>query len=561
MILLIDNYDSFTYNLYQYLRETSEETVEVHRNDEITIEEIEARNPSRLVISPGPGRPEDAGISVEAVRHFAGKLPILGVCLGHQAIAAAFGGKITASRRIVHGKCEWIRLDGKGLFRAMDSEVLFTRYHSLAVESDSLPEVLEVSASSTDGEIMGVRHKELCIEGVQFHPESIAGSEGKRLLSNFLRYKRESFVPKIGLAKLLAAGHMNQDEAENFMEELTEGNLSQAQIAAFLIGMTAGGINAEEIAGCARVLKRKRVPVELPFPLLDTCGTGGDGKGTFNISSFAALIAASCGAKVAKHGNRAVSSVSGSADFYKALGIDTELRAEEAADMIEKSGFAFLFAPFYHKAMRHAASVRKELGVKTIMNLLGPLSNPAGASYQLIGVFAPEYVKPVAEAAILLGLKRVLVVHGAGGIDEISVSGETYAVYADAEGCLEEMTIKPEDFGISSYQVESLTGGSALENAALARALLGKSASPEERVGAGPIDALREAVCLNAGAAVFIYGLATGLKEGYEMAKDALLSGETLTKTEEIIRSAREMKANGTENQKTCRTKKALTFA
>jgi anthranilate synthase/phosphoribosyltransferase len=338
--------------------------------------------------------------------------------------------------------------------------------------------------------------------------------------------------------------------------------------------------------------------VDLPFPLLDTCGTGGDGKGTFNISSFAALIAASCGAKVAKHGNRAVSSVSGSADFYKALGIDTELQAKEAANLIKESGFAFLFAPFYHKAMRHAASVRKELGVKTIMNLLGPLSNPASASYQLIGVFAAEYVKPVAKAAILLGLKRVLVVHGAGGIDEISVSGETYAVYADAEGNLEEMTIKPADFGIGTYPVESLAGGSAEENAALAKALLGQTPAPDpapapgngsatgSRRTAGPapdpdagshraaasspepapapvpgavaVEALREAVCMNAGAAVFIYGLASDLKEGYRIAKEALVSGETLAKTEEISRMAPRLKGADIERANDCGKSKPL---
>lgn len=186
MILMIDNYDSFTYNLVQYLGELGEELM-VRRNDQIAIPEIERLNPERIVISPGPKRPEDAGICVELIRHFAGRVPILGVCLGHQAIGYAFGAKIVPAQKLMHGKLSEIRHDGRTIFQGLKNPLKAIRYHSLAVEEESLPEDFEISARSEDGEIMAIRHKRFILEGVQFHPESILTEEGKRLLENFLR--------------------------------------------------------------------------------------------------------------------------------------------------------------------------------------------------------------------------------------------------------------------------------------------------------------------------------------------------------------------------------------
>ena len=186
MILMIDNYDSFTYNLVQYLGELGEE-LRVYRNDQITISEIEELAPERIVISPGPGRPERAGICLELIRHFAGKIPILGVCLGHQAIASAFGGKIVRAKRLMHGKTSEIRHNGKGIFQGLKNPFLAVRYHSLAVEEASLPQDFEVSARAEEREIMAIQHKKYPLEGVQFHPESILTEEGKKLLANFLR--------------------------------------------------------------------------------------------------------------------------------------------------------------------------------------------------------------------------------------------------------------------------------------------------------------------------------------------------------------------------------------
>lgn len=528
MYILIDNYDSFTYNVYQYLRELTDLPVRVFRNDEITVGEIEALRPRGIVISPGPGRPEDAGITVETIKAFTGKVPILGICLGHQAIGYAFGARIVGAARIVHGKTEPIITDGRGLFRSIPNPAVFVRYHSLVVEEASIPPELEISARSADGEIMGLRHRKHQVEGVQFHPESAGSQGGKTLIKNFLNYRREPFEPKVSLTGIMAGKDMSRGEAENFMEELTEGNLGPAHIAAFLVALNAKGVTGEEIAGCAAVLQRKRKPVPCDIPVLDTCGTGGDGFGTFNISSFAALIAASSGVAVAKHGNRAISSKSGSADFYGAMGIPIELTPEQALDSLHRHRFAFLFAPLFHGAMRHAAPVRRDIGIKTIMNLLGPLVNPAAAQYQLLGVYDRALCRPMAEAAALLGVKRAFVVHGLDGLDEISVTSPTFIVRLDEHGSISEDVFDPAEMGIPRFAPEELLGSDAEGNAAMAMDLARGEGS----------EALRQAVLLNAGAALAVYGTAADITEGYGAAREALESGRVLEKIEDLRREA-----------------------
>lgn len=543
MILIIDNYDSFTHNLYQYLREITPEPVKVYRNDALTIHLIEQLAPSAIVLGPGPGRPEEAGITEEVILRFMGRIPILGVCLGHQAIGHALGGRIIQAREIVHGKAQDIEVDGKGIYRGMASPTRFTRYHSLAIDEETLPAELEVTARAADGEIMGVRHRDHILEGVQFHPESIASEEGKKLLRNFLNYRRDRFDAAAMLTRIMEGNDLSVAEASSFMEELTDGNLSDIQIGAFLAAFTTKGVTASEIAGCAQVLLRKRTAIDLgDTPLLDTCGTGGDGLHTFNISSLAALVASAAGAKVAKHGNRGVSSVSGSADFYQALGIEINLSPAEATTLLLEEGFSFLFAPHYHSAMRFAAPARKALKVKTLMNLMGPLVNPAGAQYQLIGVYHPALCGPMAEAARLLGARRVLVVHGGDGSDEISVSHPTQGIFIDEDGVVEDMDIRPESFGIGPYLAGDLRGGTAAMNAALTKALLGhEDATISDEVEARHLAAIRDAVILNAGAALFVYGTAYNLQDGVDQAREAWDNGAVLAKLEAVTAGARRL--------------------
>ncbi len=524
MIILIDNYDSFTYNIYQYLARLSEEEIRVVRNDEITVEGLAALYPSRLVVSPGPGRPEDAGISVEAIRYFAGKIPVLGVCLGHQAIGYAFGGNIVGAKFIKHGIAEEMTLDGKGLFRTIGTKGTFTRYHSLVVEEASLPADFEVSARAADGDIMGIRHKTLPVEGVQFHPESIASVQGEALLKAFLSYRREGLPFSKVLSALMSGKNMSRETAELFMEDLTEGSLDERQTSAILTAISAKGPAAEEIAGCASVLCRKKKTVPIERALTDIVGTGGDGMGSFNISSMAALVAAACGVTIAKHGNRAVSSKSGSADFYEAFGFKIDIPAEKSAAIINATNFGFLFAPVYHSAMRFAAPVRKLLGVKTIMNLVGPLSNPANAENQMLGVYDRSLLVPVAEASKMLGSERVMVVWSHDGFDEISPCAPTEVVEIGEDGKRREYTVSPADFGIGDCDVNELAGGDANENVRLAREMLEGKGRP----------AIVAAVALNAGATVYISGKAATIVEGYRLALAAIADGSVARKIEEV---------------------------
>jgi anthranilate synthase/phosphoribosyltransferase len=530
MYILIDNYDSFTYNLYQYCAQMGGADFTVFRNDRISVDEIEKKVPEGIIISPGPGRPENAGICVDVVRRFAGRIPILGICLGHQVIGYAYGARIVGARRIVHGKTEQITLDGKGLFRNIPTVCRFTRYHSLGIERDTLPADLEVTAVAGDGEIMGVRHKEHAVEGIQFHPESIASEYGEKILHNFLNYKREPFDLKAYLAKLVSGRDLTETEAASFMDELTRGELSSVQIAAVLVALMTKNITPLELSGFASVLKHTKKCISFSGPLLDTCGTGGDETGSFNISSMAALVAAACGASVAKHGNRGVSSKSGSADFYREMGIAVDISPEHAQMLLKKTGFTFLFAPIYHSSMKHAAVVRRELGIKTVMNLLGPLVNPADAEYQLIGVFSPKFSVPMAEAARLMGKKRVMTVCSLDGFDEISVSAPTRVVQIDENGNMKDYVFDPADLGVKRFPREELRGGDPKHNARIAESLLNSEGRP----------AIREAVALNAGAALFVYALAGSIKDGYLMACNALESGRVREKIQEI-RSAQKI--------------------
>ncbi len=525
MIVLLDNYDSFTYNIYQYIARLSPEEIRVIRNDDLSVEALAALNPSRLVISPGPGRPEDAGISVAAIRYFAGKIPILGVCLGHQAIGYAFGARIVGAKFIKHGIAEEMTLDGKGVFRTVGKKGVFTRYHSLVVEESSIPEDFEVTARASDGDIMGIRHKSLPIEGVQFHPESIASTQGEAVLKAFLIYRREGLAFSSVLSSLLQGQSMNQETARNFMDDLTEGLIDERHISAILTAISAKGPSAGEIAGCASVLcQKKQAFPYLGTQLTDIVGTGGDGMGSFNISSMAALVAASCGVPIAKHGNRAVSSKSGSADFYEALGFKIDLIPEKSAAMIQQTGFGFLYAPVYHSAMRYAAPVRRLLGVKTIMNLVGPLSNPANAQNQMLGVYEKSLLVPVAEASKMLGAKRVMVVCSRDGFDEISPCAPTDVVEIDEDGIRKEYVISPESFSVTQCSAQDLAGGDAAKNASLAMELVNGIGRP----------AILAAVALNAGAAMYIALHANTIQEGYQHALQALEDGSVLRKIEEV---------------------------
>ena len=534
MILVIDNYDSFTFNVVQALECATKEEIKVVRNDEAGVEQLAAMQPSHLIVSPGPGNPSGAGVSVEAIRYFAGKIPILGICLGHQAIGEAFGAKIVGAKFIKHGIVEDIDLDGRGIFRTIGRSAKFTRYHSLVIEEASLPADFEVTARAQDGDIMGVRHKTMPIEGVQFHPESIASQACLELFKAFLNYRRDNLPVSEYLKQLLDEKKpLTQEQASFFMENLTDGTMDEKATAAILTAMAARGLpTADEMAGCAGALLKKKTD----FPtagsgLAEIVGTGGDGKGSFNISSMSALVAASCGQGVAKHGNRAVSSKSGAADFFENLGIKIMAEPEKTASLVQQTGFGFLMAPVYHAAMRFAAPVRKALGIKTIFNVLGPLLNPAGAEYEVLGVYSEDLMEDYARAAKALGAKRVMVIHSRDGFDEISPCQPTDVFQINEDGKEYRYVIDPSKFGITGAQEDELEGGSGADNAKLAMELL---------KGNGR-QTIKAAVGLNAGAVLYLSGKAKTLKDGYDMAVSAISNGTALRKLEEIQRVSGEL--------------------
>jgi anthranilate phosphoribosyltransferase len=326
------------------------------------------------------------------------------------------------------------------------------------------------------------------------------------------------------LARLLDGRDLSRRSARDVMGEIMEGKATPAQIGGFLVALRLKGETAAEIAGCAEAMRAHVLAVKPKrADLVDTAGTGGDGARTFNISTAAALVAAAAGAGVAKHGNRAVSSSSGSADVLEALGFELELPAERIERSIDELGFGFLFAPSHHPAMRHAAPVRRELAARTVFNVLGPLTNPAGARAQVVGVYAPDLVPTIAAVLARLGSRHAFVVHGAGGIDELSPAGPNL-VCEVAGGKVRRREIDPRDFGVPRCRASELAGGSPAENAATIREIF-----------AGAKGAKREAVLLNAGGAVAAGGHARDLEEGYRVAGEALDSGAAGERLEELI--------------------------
>ncbi|RJX34854.1 MAG: anthranilate phosphoribosyltransferase [Desulfarculus sp.] len=328
------------------------------------------------------------------------------------------------------------------------------------------------------------------------------------------------------IAKAVQGEDLTQEEMIRAMTQIMEGEATPAQIAALLVALRLKGESVEEITGAAQVMRAKSrpVPCRLPpgEPLVDTCGTGGDGAGTFNVSTTAALVVAGAGLHVAKHGNRSVSSRCGSADLLEALGVPLDLSPEEVGRCIEEAGIGFLFAPALHQAMRHAIGPRREIGLRTIFNLLGPLTNPAGADVQVVGVYDPALVEPLARVLGRLGCASAFVVHGHGGLDEISLSGPTLMARLQ-QGRVEKLVISPEDLGLRRAGAQAVQGGDSQRNAALTLAVLRGEPGPR-----------RDLVLANASAALVAAGRAADLLEGIKLAARAIDSGAALAKLETL---------------------------
>ena len=322
--------------------------------------------------------------------------------------------------------------------------------------------------------------------------------------------------------KVVEGQSLAETEAAAAMVDIVEGVATPPQIAAFAVGLRMKGESAEEIAGLARIMRRYATRVDAGDDVIDVVGTGGDGARTFNISTVSAIVVAAAGGRVAKHGNRGVTSACGSADVLEALGVAIDLPPEGVARSVRETGFGFMFAPIYHPAMRHAVGPRREIGVRTVFNVLGPLTNPAGAAVQVTGVAAGELVPTIAEVLRLLGTRRALVVHGRDGLDELSISAPTL-VHEVADGRVHAYEIAPEDVGLPRAAADAVRGGTVEANLRMARAVLAGEGGPP-----------RDVVLLNAAAGLLVAGLVGSLPDGVRTAAEVIDSGAARRKLEEV---------------------------
>ncbi len=329
---------------------------------------------------------------------------------------------------------------------------------------------------------------------------------------------------KEAIAKVVERKSLTEDEMVSVMREIMDGEATQAQIASFITALRMKGETVDEITGAARVMREKAQKVRTKASVVvDTCGTGGDESFTFNISTAAAFVTAGAGLTVAKHGNRSVSSKSGSADVLRALGVNIEAEVERVEECLDTIGIGFLFAPMMHGAMKHAIGPRREIGIRTIFNILGPLTNPAGAQYQVLGVYRSELTEVLANALNNLGSTRAFVVSGNDGLDEITMTTET-KVSELKDGTVNTYLIKPEDFGMKRCKLFELSGGEPDDNARIIREILKGDKGPK-----------RDVVVLNAAAAIAAAGKSADIKDGIKLAEEAIDSGKALEKLERLV--------------------------
>jgi anthranilate phosphoribosyltransferase len=330
-------------------------------------------------------------------------------------------------------------------------------------------------------------------------------------------------VIREAITAVVAGRSLIMEEAATVMREIMEGQATPAQLAAFLTALRLKGETVEEIAGMATVMREKALKVHVPGLLVDTVGTGGDGQNTFNISTATAFVAAGAGLKVAKHGNRAASGSCGSADVLEALGVKIDLPPAGVERCINDLGIGFMFAPVFHPAMRYAAPVRREIGIRTVFNILGPLTNPAAAQCQLLGVAYPELARPMAEVLQLLGVHHAIVVHGEGGVDELTLAGAS-AGWEVRDGAIHPWALSLEATGLPRASIEELRGGTKEENAATMR-----------RIFQGQRGPIRDVVLLNSGAVLLVGDRVSTIREGIKLAAEIIDSGAALGKLEALV--------------------------
>jgi len=484
MILMIDNYDSFVFNVEQYLKEMTDDEVITVRNDAITIDDIKKMNPSKIIFSPGPKHPKDSGICLEILNNTdeLGNIPILGICLGHQAIGMNFGGEIKRLENPLHGKTSEITVlsENSVLFKNLPKKFKVMRYHSLYV--DDIPEDLEVTAKSEDGVAMAVEHKSKNIFGIQFHPESIFTEYGKNMIRNFLNIevsetlqnnKNSKNIKEKGnfidmnkyLKKLQENIALTDTDFREICKIIDSKNYDIVQLGALLVLISEKSLYPESLTAFVKNILEYSTTFEDDSDMIDVCGTGGDGFKTINISTAVAFILGAMEVNVAKHGNRAISSKSGSSDVLDKLGVPLENSLANQIEKLHVKNLAFFHAPFFHKLVGEVREVRSRLGIRTVFNILGPLLHPnTKLKYQLVGLYHEPVHRLYAETLQLLGRKHALAVRGNDGLDEITICDDTKIIEVKGEQIL-EYTVSPESFGFKRAFHSEIEGGTPEENA------------------------------------------------------------------------------------------------
>ena len=545
MILMIDNYDSFVFNVEQYLKEMTDDEVITVRNDVITIDDIKKMNPDKIIFSPGPKHPKDSGICLEILNNIdeLGNIPILGICLGHQAIGMNFGGEIRRLENPLHGKTSEITVlsENSVLFKNLPKKFKVMRYHSLYV--DNIPEELEVTARSEDGVAMAVEHKSKNIFGIQFHPESFFTEYGKNMIRNFLNIEvSENLQNNKNFENSKKKG--NFENMDKYLKKLQENialtdtdfreickiiddkNYDIVQLGALLVLISEKSLYPESLTAFVNNILEYSTTFEDETPMIDVCGTGGDGFKTINISTAVAFILGAMGVTVAKHGNRAISSKSGSSDVLDKLGVPLEKSLATQIEKLHKKNLAFFHAPFFHKLVGEVREVRSRLGIRTVFNILGPLLHPnTKLKYQLVGLYHEPVHRLYAETLQLLGREHALVVRGNDGLDEITICDDTKIIEVKGEQIL-EYTISPESFGFKRAFHSEIEGGTPEENAEI----LVKILKGEEK------SAKFDIVVLNAMFALYTADVVDHPAKAKDMVLEAIGSGKVYEFFENYVR-------------------------
>ena len=470
MILLIDNYDSFVFNIKTMLNQLTNDEIAVYRNDKITLDEIKRLSPNAIILSPGPKHPKDSGICLEIFKARL-NVPVLGICLGHQALGLCFGAKIQRLKEVAHATSSQILLIAQSeLFREFPKDFSVMRYHSLEVAD--LPSELEALAYTKDKVLMAMRHKDLPYFGVQFHPESYFSEYGLKIFENFLKFKgqtsqKTSEKPTLTsfITKLQDNQGLNTDDFAQICQIIASREYEAVQLGALLVLITEKSLDERSLSALVSNILKYSQTFNDESEMIDIVGTGGDGFKSINVSTTTAFILGALGVKVAKHGNRAISSASGSSDVLSALKIPAFDNIAKQVKVLDEQGLTFFHAPFFHSLVGEVKEVRAKLGVRTVFNVLGPLLHPnLSLKYQLMGNYHAPVHRLLIEVLRNLGRKHALVVRGNDGMDEISICDET-SIYELKDGQIFNYTISPEQFGFKRAFHSEIVGGDAKQNA------------------------------------------------------------------------------------------------